>query len=449
MRAAIYARISSDRKGAGLGVDRQVADCRALVERRGWDLIEVYVDNDISAYSGKPRPAYRAMMAALTRGEIEAIVTYNPDRLYRREQDLAAFVDAVQAAGALVATTSGGDYDLNTADGRMFARMAGIAAIHQSERAAERIKRKQQEILEKGGVSGGGARPYGYADDRVTVVEEEAEVIREATRRVLAGESVFGVCEGLNRRGVPAASGGLWKQVKLKRILRSGRIAGMREHEGVDVVKAVWPAIITTGESIRLRAILTPGRSTARPRHLLTGILQCSRCGRPMGSGGSSADGIRSYACRRLDGGCGTTINAQHVEAQVIAELMPRLDAAPLMHRNEPEDPDVARIAEAQARIKEAGEQKMSLVTYQAFVAPLEREIADAEKRLTAKRPAQFRQMVQSFRSWWKPDDTERWNRLTPEQQRVCVTSLIERIDVAPTGVTPRYRPDRVNIVWR
>ncbi|MEV0583029.1 recombinase family protein [Nonomuraea sp. NPDC050310] len=55
-RAAIYCRISQDREGAGLGVARQEADCRKLVELRGWNVAGVYPDNDVSAYSGSPAP---------------------------------------------------------------------------------------------------------------------------------------------------------------------------------------------------------------------------------------------------------------------------------------------------------------------------------------------------------------------------------------------------------
>ena len=58
--AAIYARISRDRVGAGLGVDRQEEDCRALCERNDWPVVETFRDNDVSAYSGKPRPGYAA-----------------------------------------------------------------------------------------------------------------------------------------------------------------------------------------------------------------------------------------------------------------------------------------------------------------------------------------------------------------------------------------------------
>lgn len=56
MRAAIYARISQDRTGAGLGVGRQRLDCQEHCDRRGWEVVEVFTDSDLSAYSGKPRP---------------------------------------------------------------------------------------------------------------------------------------------------------------------------------------------------------------------------------------------------------------------------------------------------------------------------------------------------------------------------------------------------------
>ncbi|MFQ6194156.1 recombinase family protein [Streptomyces sp. NPDC000405] len=61
-RAAIYVRISQDRGGAGLGVARQEADCRALCAQKGWDVVDVYPDNDVSAYSGAPRPKWQELL---------------------------------------------------------------------------------------------------------------------------------------------------------------------------------------------------------------------------------------------------------------------------------------------------------------------------------------------------------------------------------------------------
>lgn len=60
--AAIYARISSDKSGQSAGVERQEADCRALASRLGLTVSHVLVDNDISAYSGKPRPQYKRLL---------------------------------------------------------------------------------------------------------------------------------------------------------------------------------------------------------------------------------------------------------------------------------------------------------------------------------------------------------------------------------------------------
>ena len=55
VRVGIYARISSDREGDQLGVRRQVEDCRRLAERLEYEVAGLYVDDDISAWSGKAR----------------------------------------------------------------------------------------------------------------------------------------------------------------------------------------------------------------------------------------------------------------------------------------------------------------------------------------------------------------------------------------------------------
>jgi site-specific DNA recombinase len=83
LRAAIYVRISKDRTGAGLGVARQEEDCAALCRARGWQIVRVYVDNDVSASSGKPRPAWKELLADIKAGRVDAIVCWHVDRLTR------------------------------------------------------------------------------------------------------------------------------------------------------------------------------------------------------------------------------------------------------------------------------------------------------------------------------------------------------------------------------
>src|SRR4249920_1550944 len=78
-RAAVYVRVSRDKTGAGLGVDRQEADCRAKAAELGWTVVAVYADNDLSAYSGKPRPGYRRLLADVRAGAVDAVVVWHTD----------------------------------------------------------------------------------------------------------------------------------------------------------------------------------------------------------------------------------------------------------------------------------------------------------------------------------------------------------------------------------
>lgn len=56
---AVYARISLDHAGNGLGVIGQLEDCLDEAARRGWKVAGEYVYNDVSTYSSKTRPQYR------------------------------------------------------------------------------------------------------------------------------------------------------------------------------------------------------------------------------------------------------------------------------------------------------------------------------------------------------------------------------------------------------
>src|SRR4051794_28818806 len=96
--AAIYARISSDTEGKAAGVLRQVADCRKLAGSLGWPVGGEYVDNDVSAYSGKRRPDYERMLADLADGTVDAVLVYHLDRLTRRPIELEQFLATVDRA---------------------------------------------------------------------------------------------------------------------------------------------------------------------------------------------------------------------------------------------------------------------------------------------------------------------------------------------------------------
>lgn len=314
LRAAIYLRISEDREGDAAGVQRQQEDCLELAERLGWQVAEIYCDNDVSAYSGKTRIGYRKMLGDIEAGAIDAIVSWHNDRLHRTPLELEQFIAIIEENGVEIQTVRAGRLDLSTPSGRMVARMHGNYARYESEHKSDRIQRKHEEIARNGRVSGGGSRAYGYDGTKMQIVAEEAAIIQSIAGRLLDGEALAGVAKSLNREGILTTNGKQWSVQTLKRMMVSARIAGQREHRprprtatkraliGEIVADAVWPAIITPEQSARLRILLmdpsrrvSPGRNGRYP---LTGLLYCGRCeGKYKLVGRPRTDGARRYLC--------------------------------------------------------------------------------------------------------------------------------------------------------
>lgn len=97
-RVAIYARYSSD-KQSETSIEDQVRRCRDHLQRAGADpsAAEVFSDFAISGASLK-RPGFEAMMAAVERGVVEAIVTEDLSRISRDFADAAAIFKRLQFA---------------------------------------------------------------------------------------------------------------------------------------------------------------------------------------------------------------------------------------------------------------------------------------------------------------------------------------------------------------
>ncbi len=132
--AAIYARISADVEGTGLGVARQLEDCRKLASDRGWPVGDEYVDNDASAFSGKPRREYARMLADLESGARDGMIVYNLDRLHRRPVELEDFVALCESVGVRDVATVTADIDLGNDDGLFMARIFAAFAAKESGR---------------------------------------------------------------------------------------------------------------------------------------------------------------------------------------------------------------------------------------------------------------------------------------------------------------------------
>lgn len=305
-RVGIYARISKDKIGAGLGAERQEADCRALVDRLDGVVADVYVDNDTSAYSGKPRPEYLRMLEDIRAGKLDTVVAWHTDRLHRSPRELEDYITACESGSVPTHCVTAGDLDLSTASGRMTARITGAVARHESEHASERIRAQKTRAAASGQWTGGG-RPFGYTADGSDIVADEADAIRDGVRRVVAGESVYSVMKDWQQRGIKPVRSATWRRQNVQRTLTNPRYAGHSVRHGEIVGSGTWPAIITEDEHAAVSAILKdPKRNSYQGvrslKWLGSGLYRCGVCGSDLRSatGGTKPDGTWHcvYRCR-------------------------------------------------------------------------------------------------------------------------------------------------------
>lgn len=367
-QAAIYVRISSDHTGEGLGVQRQEEACRELAERLGWSVSEVYTDNDISAYSGKPRPEYMRLLAGMEAGTVTRVVAWHTDRLHRSPVELERFAHVAIASNVLTHTVQAGPLDLSTPSGLMVARILGATARYESDNKAARLRAKHAQLRQTGRMVG--QRTFGWRlDEQGRLTGEldpvESALARDAASRVLAGASPYRIAEEWNEAGHRTTRGGLWTHGNLRTLLRNPKIAGLRAHKGEVVTDAdghpvlgQWEPIVTVEEWQRLCVLFNTkrnGRSGA-VRHLLGGLLSCE-CGGVM----YGAHMVRQedlYACRD----CRSSIAKSKAEAPVLGAVASAILFGDKKVRNDPHDAHsplaerLSTIAEARARLVAAVE---------------------------------------------------------------------------------------------
>lgn len=444
--AAIYTRISSDPNGDGLGIKRQREDCLELVRDRGYRLFGIYEDNDVSAFSGKHRSEYARMMSDVLSGLVDVIVAWDPDRLHRNPGELEQFISTVEEAQCHVETVRSGLYDLTTDDGRFVARIVGAVARKESEQKSARLRRKHLEIAKAGRISGGGTRPFGFSDDRMTIVEEEAILIREAVDLVLSGRSIGSIVKEWDRRGIKTTTGKVWRSTSLRRMLTSARIAGIRELRDEVEVEAVWPPIIAKADLIKLRKqLLDPSRRTnhgARKYLLTGGLVTCGLCGSNLVARPRS-DRRRCYVCASdvAVGGCGKIrVLAEPLEAAIVEMALQALDdgalAEVLLRQGRSDDQEseeaMKELEDAYKALEEIdamfGDGEINKVSYLEIARRVKRRIESAEARIAAHTsPIAARILAERTNKL-----RESWGNLDIQDQRMIIALLIESVPIKP-----------------
>lgn len=455
MPTAIYVRISADREGRELGVERQEADCRGVATTLGIAAVEVFSDNDISASrrSKKPRPGYQRMLDGVRAGRITTVIAYSTSRLTRRPREIEDLIELVEHHELSIQTVVSGHIDLSTAAGRTIAGILAAIDAGEADTMSERNRRERQQRREQGRWHGG-FRPFGFDADGVTPRPAEQDLIRSGCAAVLAGRSIAGIARDWSEVMPPPTWRPplvvRWSSTTVRDVLVNPRVAGMLPN---GTTARDWAPIVDEVTWRGVVAILAaPARSNGRGDiRLLTGIARCGveGCGGTLNAG-QTKTGTLTYRClvgRHLDRA------AEPVDGYVRDVLVRYLATQKLPTAQS--GPDLKHLAGRangiRARLAELEESAADPD------GPSPRMLAAAERKLDAELLEVEAEMAAAagtsalvglptdegeLRAIWDAADTER--------RRALIQACPVRITVAPPGRGVReFNPETVQIVGR
>jgi site-specific DNA recombinase len=471
VRAGIYIRISRARREL-LDAQRQQPPCEAFAKAQGWDVAEVYIDDNRSAWKrGIRRDSFERMLADVRAGKIDAIVTWQADRLLRTVEDASAIINIAKSFGTIIANV-GGTIDLSTASGRKRFYDLAVAAEYESDLRSERLKLKHAELAADGKWEGG-MRGFGYDLEpypdvasgrvryRLVLNQVEAQAIKQGAEEALKGRGATGIAKQWTKDGIRSTTGKVITPQKAREILVSPRIAGLRRADG-KLVKAAWPAIITREQHEELVAVFgpqrrqRPGGQTSHRKRLLGGLAFCGRCGHRL-TGKVSFNRLRYY-CDPKHGGCGGLVRAaEPLETFVVRELLGELPQQLLEAANRaPEHWEtLGRLMTA----RQAAEDRLEgledlladgLLDRSGYIRQRRRlkdKLDELEEQIAHVRAQAPRRRL---RGATIGEIQAEWERLDVEDKRAVLADHIDKIVVKPVG-RGRHRidPDSVEIIWR
>ncbi len=237
VRAAIYARVSSDQQADPHTIDSQV---EALLARAAADGHEIQAElrflDDGQSGASLIRPALERLRDLAAMGAIDVVYMHAPDRLARSYAHQAVLIEEFARAGTEVVFLN--RPISQTPEDTLLLQLQGMFAEYERARIVERSRRGKRHLAQAGVVSVLGRAPYGYryvgrhepADGkaRFEVVEEEAGVIRRMFEWV--GQecvSLAVVCQRLFEAGVPSPTGkARWRESMVSALLTNPAYAG-------------------------------------------------------------------------------------------------------------------------------------------------------------------------------------------------------------------------------
>ena len=325
VRAALYARVSSERQAQAQTIASQVEALRDRLTQDGLtaDPELSFVDD---GYSGASliRPALERLRDLAAAGAFDRLYVHSPDRLARKYAYQVLLFDELRRCGVEVVFLN---HPLgHSAEENLLLQVQGMVAEYERAKIMERSRRGKLHAARQGWVNAIGKAPYGYryvrdpeagSHARYEILLEQAQIVRQIFQWVGHDRlALQEVCRRLQEQAIPTATGKpQWSRTSVWQILKNPAYKGLAAYgrtrigprrprlralrgspeqprRGVsvlDVPRDQWisievPAIVPAALFDEVQDQLDQNRRHLRQsrrgaRYLLQGLLVCQACG--------------------------------------------------------------------------------------------------------------------------------------------------------------------------
>ena len=282
MRAAIYARVSTDEQTRGHSLDTQIADAQAFAQREGLDVVQIYREDGVSG-AERDRPELNRLIDDVA--SFGVVLVRHIDRLARDAEFALYLSNLLHSKGVEIYALQEGMRDTAGED-RLTYGVRALVAEEERKRTTERMIRGKQEAAREGKWHGG-ERPFGTVlvphrsgrGHTLDIDTGEAAAIRRVYELiVLEGQSAYQAAQWLNDQGIRTRRGKQWTHQNLKFLLKNRRLTGAGQSWGETIPH---PEILTPSEFVRLRGALESYRrapAKGKAPYPLSGRIICG-CG--------------------------------------------------------------------------------------------------------------------------------------------------------------------------
>ena len=325
MRAAIYARVSSDSQDVDLSISAQLRALRDYAAKHEYGVFREFVDEAESGRTAS-RPAFREMIA-LARAQqppFEAVLVWKLNRFARSRVDSITYKTLLKSKGIKVISINE-PLDESPSGNLLEGVIESIDEFY-STNLGQDIKRGMRENAQRGFFNGS-RPPYGFhkvaikdgARTRYKLEpDHEGSVAVQVIRRIfdmaLRDVGCKEIAKALNGEGIRTAAGQRWGRTTVHKVLTNeaycgtlvwgGRPGHPAIHSSDPPVRVenAWSAIIDKDVFQQVQRKMVSRRpKVIHPRtipssYLLSGLLYCS-CGHSMIGRSAKSHHYHYYAC--------------------------------------------------------------------------------------------------------------------------------------------------------